>query len=232
MQLTIMQPYFFPYLGYWQMLNAADKFLIYDDVNYIKGGWINRNNLLSDGTRHLFTLGLSGASPFKKINEIQINPSPENRNKVLGFIRNAYLKAPYFKTVFPLIEEIVSFPENDLTLYLKNQFHRIFDVLGIRTEIRLSSEVKKDDTLKAQDRVLDICRRLEASEYINAIGGMALYSKEEFARDGITLKFIRMKEITYPQFKNDFVPNLSIIDVMMFNPPETVNKMLNEYELL
>lgn len=232
MRLVIMQPYFFPYLGYWQMVNAANNFVIYDDVNYIKNGWINRNNLLSNGEAHLFTLALDKASPFKKINETFIKQDAENKNKVLSFIRNSYLKAPYFKDVFPLIEEIVSYSENNLALYLENHFRKIFNYLGITTNIIISSKIDKNNELRAQDKVLEICRILGAKQYINAIGGQDLYSKEDFAKKGIALNFIKMRQHSYSQFKNEFVPNLSIIDVMMFNSKEEIKPLLEEYDLV
>lgn len=214
------------------MLNAADNFVIYDDVNYIKNGWINRNNLLSNGAAHLFTLSLDGASPFKKINEIQIKSGIENRNKVLSFVRNAYLKAPQFKTVFPLIEEIILNSDDNLALYLENHFRKIFDFLDIETKILISSNIQKNNDLRAQDKVLDICHNLNATQYINAIGGQSLYSKPDFAEHGINLNFIRMRPISYLQFKNDYVPNLSIIDVLMFNDKKAVCSLLNEYDLV
>lgn len=232
MKLVIMQPYFFPYLGYWQMLNATDRFVIYDDVNYIKNGWINRNNLLLNGSAHLFTLALDKASPFKLIRETFINADAGNRNKVLGFIRNAYLKAPQFKTVFPLIEEIVSFPENNVALYLENHFRKIFDYLDIGTEILISSNIKKNCELRGQDKVIDICKALGTTQYINAIGGQELYDKQTFADAGIVLNFIKMRPVSYSQFKNDFVPNLSIVDVLMFNNKERVKLLLDEYDLV
>lgn len=231
MKLAIMQPYFFPYLGYWQMLNAVDVFVIYDDVNYIKNGWINRNNILSNGAGHLITLALDKASPFKKINETYILTGA--REKVLGFIRNSYLKAPFFKAVFPLIEDIINYPENNIALFLENQFKNIFAYLGVQTKILLSSrDVKKNLSLSAQEKVLQICKNVGATQYINAIGGQDLYNKETFAENGIQLNFIKMNTVCYQQFKNDFVQNLSIIDVMMFNSPEQIKVILDEYELI
>lgn len=232
MKLVIMQPYFFPYLGYWQMVNAADNFVIYDDVNYIKNGWINRNNLLLNGRGHLFTLALDKASPFKKINETFIKSDVENRNKILSFIRNSYLKAPYFKEVFPLIEDIVLYPENNLALFLENHFRKVFDYLEIRTNILISSKIEKNDELRAQDKVLEICRILGATQYINAIGGRELYSKDDFAKWGIILNFIKMHQQSYTQFKNEFVSNLSIIDVMMFNDKQKIKYLLSRYDLV
>ena len=231
MKLAIMQPYFLPYLGYWQMLNAVDRFILYDDVNYIKNGWINRNNLLDKGKAHFFTLALDGASPFKLINETHINGSPEARNKVLSYIKNSYRKAPFFKEVFPLIESIVNYPETNIALLLENHFRLIADYLQIGTEILVSSHIDKDCSLKAQDKVLDICKKQGAEIYINAIGGTELYSREDFAAQGIKLQFIKMNPVEYQQFKNEFVPNLSILDVMMFNPVEKIREYLDNYEL-
>lgn len=232
MKLVIMQPYLFPYLGYWQMVSSADNFVIYDDVNYIKNGWINRNNLLLNGEAHLFTLALDKASPFKKINETFIKPDSDNRNKVLSFIRNSYLKAPQFKTVFPLIEDIILYPENNMARYLEHHFQKMFEFLDIKTNIIVSSNIDKNCELHAQDKVLDICRVLGATEYVNAIGGQELYSKQDFADKGIRLNFIKMRPVSYPQFKNDFVPNLSIIDVLMFNDKSQVQNLLQEYDLV
>ncbi len=232
MKLSIMQPYFFPYLGYWQMIANVDKFVIYDDVNYIKGGWINRNNLLSNGKKHLFTLALDKPSSFKKINEIYIKSNLENRNKVLSFIKNSYFKAPYYKFVYPLIEEILLFPENNLSLFLLNQFKIIFLYLNIETEILLSSNINKNLLLRGQDKVIDICKKLKATRYINSIGGRSLYNKVDFYNEGICLQFIKMRQIKYMQFKNNFVSDLSIIDVMMFNPVSVIRNLLDEYDLV
>ena len=231
MKIAIMQPYFLPYLGYWQMLNAVDRFILYDDVNYIKNGWINRNNLLDNGKAHFFTLTLDGASSFKLINETHINGSAEARNKVTSYIKNAYRKAPFFKAVFPMIEDIVNYPDTNIALLLENHFRMLTDYLEIDAEIVVSSHIDKDCSLKAQDKVLDICKRQGAKFYINAIGGTELYSKEDFASHGIELQFIKMLPIEYLQFKHDFVPNLSILDVMMFNSVEKIKEYLENYEL-
>lgn len=232
MKLVIMQPYLFPYLGYWQMIASADTFVLYDDVNYIKNGWINRNNLLLNGSAHLFTLALNKASPFKKINETFIKSDESNRNRVLAFIRNSYLKAPYFEMVFPLVEEIISYPENNLALYLENHFCKMCDFLEIKTKTLVSSRIQKNCHLHAQEKVLNICQNLGATQYINAIGGQELYNKEVFAQQGIQLNFIKMRLCPYLQFKNNFVPNLSIIDVLMFNDKASVLSLLNEYDLV
>jgi hypothetical protein len=229
MNLAIMQPYFFPYIGYFQLIHSADMFVIYDDVNYIKRGWINRNRILLNGQAYLFTLNLSHASQFKLINEIEIG---NNNQNLLKTIEQAYKKAPFFKETFSVIDEILNSKDINLSRFLENSIRKLSSFLGIRTNITVSSNVHKDINKKGQDKIIDICQRLGASTYINSIGGQNLYSRKAFAESQINLWFLRPRPIDYPQFKNDFVPWLSIIDVMMFNPRDVVGKYLDQYELI
>lgn len=228
MKIAIMQPYFFPYLGYWQLIESVDKFVIFDDVNFIKKGWINRNRILLQGKDHLITLPIAKASQNKLINQLEI---VESKN-ILSTIDLAYKKAPYYNSVMPLIENIMNYSKANLVDFLANQFNLISAYLGIKTEFVMSSSLNKDNDLKGQDKILDICKILGCTQYVNAIGGMELYKKDAFLENGIDLKFIKMDSIEYPQFKNDFISNLSIIDVMMFNSPEQIMKMLGCYELV
>ncbi len=229
MTLAIMQPYIFPYIGYWQLLEASDTFIIYDDVNYIKQGYINRNSILIRGKPHHFTLKLIGASSYKLINEIELF---ENNHKLLKTIFMVYKKAPYFNMVYPIIEDILSNTETNLGKFLGYSIEKISDYLQIKNNIIYSSNMEKDNTLKAQDKIIDISKRLNASHYVNAIGGQEIYDKETFNANNIQLNFIKTNIIEYKQFNNNFVPSLSIVDIMMFNSVEEVNKMLKEYELI
>ena len=231
MKLAIMQPYFFPYLGYWQLINAVDKYVVYDDVAYIKGGWINRNNILVNGNPTLITLPLEKSSSFKKINEISIVNNDIIKDKLLKTVQMAYKKAPFFEDVMYMISDLLKHNSNIARLNY-NTILKINEYLNINTEIILSSELQKDDSLKSQDKVIHICKELYADNYINAIGGQKLYSKEEFTKHNIKLNFIKMNELKYTQFNNDFVPNLSIIDVLMFNSPEQIKEMLDDFVLL
>ncbi|MDP4208587.1 MAG: WbqC family protein [Bacteroidota bacterium] len=229
MKVGIMQPYLFPYIGYFQLMRAVDTFVIYDDVNFIKQGWINRNRLLLNGKDFMFNITLNGASSFKKINEIGVQG---NNQKLIKTIEQAYYKAPHFRTVFPMLNEILLYQESNLAKYLTNSLHVIVNYLGIDITILISSEIKKDDSLKADDKIINICQHLTATNYINAIGGQELYSKQKFAQHGLVLNFIKSKPITYQQFKNNFIPWLSIIDVMMFNSKNEIWSLINNYELV
>lgn len=232
MKLGIMQPYFVPYIGFWQLLNAVDEYVIYDDVNFIKGGWINRNRILVNGNAQYFNIQMKGASSFKLIKDVEVDMSPVWRSKALSTITMAYKKAPYYAAVYPLLERIILCEETCLSAYVANSIQLISDYLGIKTKIWISSELEQDRTLQAEKRVLDICKRMGASEYYNAIGGQDLYSKEVFAEHGLKLSFLKTNPISYPQFRNEFVPNLSIIDVLMFNSPEEIQIMLGDYTLV
>ena len=230
MKVGIMQPYFMPYIGYFQLMKAVDKYVIYNDVNYINRGWVARNNILINEKKQLFTIKLQGASQNKHFTEIQIL---DDFRKLTKTLEMNYSKAPFFQPTMELMNKIFSFPEKRLDLFIKNSFEQILSYLDIDTELILSSDIKKDNSLKGQDKILDICKILQADTYYNAIGGKELYDKKEFANNGISLCFLRTNEnIQYQQFPNmDFVPNLSIIDVLMFNSVEVVNKMLNDYVL-
>jgi len=230
MKLGIMQPYFLPYIGYFQLIKTVDNYVIYDDVNFIKRGWINRNNILLDGKSYQFTLNLLEASQNKLINEIFI---AEDQSKLLKTIYMTYKKAPYFSSVFPLLEKIFVYENNNLALFVGNSIIQIADYLRLDTQFIYSSDIKeKDSSLKAQDKILNICKIMGATEYFNAIGGIELYSKELFTEHNIKLNFLKTKPIEYKQFNNTFVPYLSILDVLMFNSLEQINKLMEQYEIL
>ena len=226
-----MQPYFFPYLGYFQLINAVDKFVFYDDVNYIKSGWINRNNILLNKEKKLITLALMKSSSNKNINEIEI----ENRgSKLLKTIMQAYAKAPYFCKVFPIIEEIFNAikPGTLISDVAGLSIVYVSNYLKLKIKFEYSSEKYSDTkSMKKSVRLIEICKRNIADIYINATGGISLYSKEEFKKHNINLYFINNHINEYRQFRNEFIPCLSIIDIMMFNSPEQINKMLNNYEV-
>lgn len=228
MKLAIMQPYLFPYLGYFQLIHAVDAFVILDDVNYIRKGWINRNNILYRGEAKLITLSVSGASQNRHINELSVGGECK---KFLKQIYHAYAKAPRFHDVYPILEEILLFEEPDLARYLASILKRICAYLGMSPAWYMSSRISIEGGLRGEARILAICSALGATHYINLPGGRELYNSTQFASLGIRLSFIMPGEIVYPQFGDNFVPNLSILDVMMFNDQERCRELLTEYRL-
>jgi len=231
MKLDVMQPYFFPYIGYWHLMNAVDKFVIYDDVNYIKQGWINRNIIIENKKANYLTLPLIKPSPNKLINEITIFEPQKSKEKLFKRIYTAYHKAPFYENIKNLLESIILYEETNLSKYLINSIKLINEYLNIETILIISSKLEKSNIKKGQDKIIEICKKLNAVHYINPIGGTKLYSKEEFARHNIKLSFLKTNDVKYKQFGDEFIPNLSIIDVMMFNSREKIEEMLDQYTL-
>lgn len=232
MKIAIMQPYFMPYIGYFQLIAAVDIFIIYDNVKYTKKGWINRNRMLLNGNDSVFTLPLKYGSDYLDIRDREL-ASSFSRDKLINSFKGAYRHAPYFDRTIKLIEEIVWFESNNLFCFVFNSVNKICQYLGITTKIEISSEVLIDHELKKQNKVLALCEVLQASTYINAIGGIDLYSKENFRSRGIELQFIKSRPFEYAQFSTPFVAWLSIIDVLMFNAPEQVQAVVDGgYELV
>lgn len=215
-RLAVMQPYFFPYIGYFQLIAAVDLFVVYDNIKYTKKGWINRNRLLQNGRDVMFSLPLKSDSDFLDVRERTLAPD-FSRNKLLGQFQGAYRKAPYFAQTYPLLEQIVLHEDDNLFGFLHYSIVKTCAHLGIATEIRKSSDLAIDHGLKNQDKVLALCAAAGASTYVNAIGGMDLYSSARFEERGVHLKFIKSRAFEYPQFGDPFLPWLSIVDVMMFN---------------
>lgn len=232
MNVAVYQPYFFPYLGYWQLFNAVDKFIILDDVNYIKRGFINSNSILINGQIHKFTLSVKKPSQNKLINETQFFFPQKEKEDFLKTITMAYRKSDAFDSFFPILESIVMYDENDVTQFLHNSFEIIKQYVGIKTEILISSNLKKDTTLKGEQRIIEICKRVGADCYINAIGGTQLYDWLNFDHEGIDLKFLRTLDYEYKQQSKHFVSGLSFIDVLMNNDKEYVHELLGRYELI
>jgi len=231
-RLAIMQPYFLPYLGYFQLINSVDHFVIADNLNFIRDHWVNRNRILLKGKDHLFTLKIAHPSSNRAFNETEVLDEPHNRAKLIKLFRSEYAKAPYFNIAMPFIERLVNNDEKNLSKYIEFSLRALSKYVGIRTNIGLLSDTYRNAALKGQAKAIDMIRAYGADEFINPIGGRMLYDKTVFARNNIKLSFLKTREISYKQFYNDFVPDLSIIDVMMFNPAEKIRSMLDEYDLV
>ena len=232
MKTAIMQPYFCAYIGYYQLIKSADKFVICDNMQYTKKGWFNRNRILDNGTDRTFTIPLKKDSDRLNTNlRYLAKNSHGERIKILKQIQSFYGKAPFFLQNYPLVRRLFLKEVENLFDFIHLSVIELCKNLNINTEIITCSSLDINHELKSQARVLEICKYLNADIYINSIGGKELYSKEVFKKEGIELKFIKSKNVEYPQFKHEFVPWLSIIDVLMFNDIERIKSYLNEYEL-
>jgi len=229
-----MQPYIFPYIGYFQLINAVDKFVFYDDVHFIKKGWINKNNILVNSEASSFTIPLKKVSQNKLINETEVNMDEKWLKQFYDTIYFNYKKAPNYEKVNGLIRQTMEqLKTNNLISNLaQTSVMLVSDYLGIKTEFEFSSQ-KYPQTrgMEKAARLKCICTLNNSDEYINPSGGMELYSKSDFLSDGIHLKFIQSCDVRYKQFNEKFVSSLSIIDVLMFNDISDIRKMLEHYKL-
>lgn len=229
-----MQPYLFPYLGYYQLASAVDTFVFFDDVNYIKKGWINKNNILVNGSAFKFSVPVIGISQNKLINEVALSEFDIWSNKFLKTLSSSYKKAPYFDNAIELISEVLCKKCHNVSELAQNSVALISSYLGLETAFIKSSDLNYDRTAAGgQQKILDICKVMNAVQYINPQNGRELYNKNEFTNQGLELSFISMNDVTYSQYTDkNFVPSLSIIDVLMFNSKEQIMEHLKNYILL
>ena len=233
MKVAVMQPYFFPYIGYFQLLAASDTFVFYDDVNFIKRGWINRNNILLSNVAHRITVPCEKASQNKLIKDIAVNYSAPELAKLRKSIQHAYAKAPNFESVFGLFNEVLDKGCNSIASLAGESVKAVANYLGFQKEFKYSSEQGYGNTeLDRADRLIDITQKEQSETYINAIGGIDLYEKEYFSSKGVSLGFVEPVLEPYTQWGNEFVKGLSILDALMFADKEQVMEMIHKYRLV
>src|SRR5690554_920249 len=213
MKIAVMQPYFIPYIGYFQLMNAVDTFVVYDNIQFTKKGWINRNRILVNGKDQFITLPLKKDSDYLNVNERYLSDSfSKEKSKILNKLKGAYFKAPFFNDVFPVVEKVFDYQETNLFDFIYNSLEIIKSFLEIECKLIKSSKLGFNiEEFKGQDKVIKICKYLDAKTYVNPIGGVELYARQDFEEQGIQLNFIKSESIEYIQFKHDFVPWLSII---------------------
>ncbi|CAB3778808.1 hypothetical protein LMG28138_00607 [Pararobbsia alpina] len=221
-----MQPYFFPYLGYFQLMAKVNAFVLYDDVNFINRGWINRNRININGAAHMLTVPLQHASQNQLICDIAMSDDSAWRNRIVKSIQQAYARSSQFQRVFPLVERIVHHPANSLADYLLHGLTCLRDHLGLKTDIVATSRRYGNADLKAQARIVDICLRENANLYINSIGGLELYDRTHFEQQGLKLAFLTPALQPHSDAGAAFIPGLSIIDVLMHNDAASVGEHL------
>lgn len=234
MRLAVMQPYIFPYLGYFQLVEAVDTFTFFDDVNFIKKGWIHRNQLLVSGQKYLFSVPLQQASQNKLIKDIYLHSSSYSqwRAKFLKTIRQSYYRAPFFQDVFRLLTRVLERPHQTIAELAIDSVESVARFIGLKTSFNTSSSLDYDHNLSGQDKIIKICTLQQATTYVNPIGGTSLYEAEKFSQRDLALRFIQSSPIQYVQGKNNFVPHLSMIDVLMHNEIASVNRFLQQYTLI
>lgn len=235
MKTAIMQPYFAPYIGYFQLMNCVDNFVVYDNIQFTKKGWINRNRLLMNGKDESFSIPISKDSDFLDINQRRLSADYlEANKKTLRKIESSYRNAPFYNSVINELNKCFLFENHDnLFDFILNSILIIKEYLKIETNLLISSQIDAENhNYRAQERVKYICEKIEANHYINPIGGLILYDKVDFSINNIQLNFLKSRPSTYRQFTNEFVPWLSIIDIMMFNSIEEIQIILDNYELI
>lgn len=233
MKIAIMQPYIFPYIGYFQLVHAVDKFIFFDDVNFIKKGWINRNQILVNNQAYLFTIPLQKASQNILIKDTKISYNENWVGKLINTIEHNYKKAPYYKSTLHLIQEILKNNFNSISDLSRYSIKKVSNYLELHRDFDLSSEDYSETiNLKKEERLIEICKRANCTKYINPIGGKEIYDKSNFELRGVELNFIENYIDCYKQFNSEFIGGLSIIDVLMFNSKEEIKDMLENYQLI
>lgn len=233
MKVGIMQPYFLPYIGYFQLMNAVDAFVVYDNIQFTKKGWIRHNRMLMNGKDAKFSIPIKKDSDYLDVVDRQLADNYlEDAQKTLRKIQASYRKAPCFDEVMPLVEQCFLCEKQNLFEFIYHSLHLIKEYLGIDTQFAISSAIDIDHQLKSQDKVLAICRQMGADMYINPIGGLKLYRHSDFEKEGVELNFLQTNSFEYRQFNHPFVPYLSIIDLLFFNPKDKYNRILDEFTLI
>ncbi|WP_417778960.1 WbqC family protein [Stutzerimonas xanthomarina] len=231
--ISMMQPYLFPYLGYFQLIARSDVFVLGDDLQYVKGSWINRNRVLANGQPKLITFPLRKANQFFPINQRWLCDEFElEAQKLLKTLELVYSRAPHKAEVMTLVRQILAHPERNLARFIENSIRRICAYLQIATPIRIGSEMGLPARMDKQERVVTIAHKMNAELYVNPIGGTALYCPAYFRSNGLVLRFLQMDDLSYPQFNQPFVPSLSIIDVLMFNSRSEAQALLKRFSLV
>ncbi|MBU3676202.1 MAG: WbqC family protein [Chitinophagaceae bacterium] len=226
-----MQPYLFPNLSYYKLMASVENVVFYNDVQFIKGGWINRNQILYHQSPKPFRLSLVDASSNKRINEVTIFRKEHEVASMLKTVYHAYAKAPFYKPVSDLIQHVLNYPSLHIAEIAEQSIRQVFDYLQWPFFACCSSDLQVDRSAPNKtDRLIALIQHFGKTQYVNSIGGKELYQKEYFQSKGIQLHFISPKQPTYNQFKTPFVPGLSMIDVLMFNDIPTIHHFLQEIE--
>lgn len=227
-----MQPYFFPYIGYFHLIKSVDRFIIYDDVNYINRGWINRNRIPINGKATFFTIPLNGASQNININLINIIEDDFWKKKMLKTFKTVYAKSPFKLQGMEILEKVITIESKKLVNYCIKSITEVLSYLDLRTEIISTSMIYNNSNLKADERIIDICLKEQARSYFNLAGGRGLYHPDKFNKIGCELNFIESRLSTYMSSAKPFIPGLSILDIIMNCGKDQIQEMMHQYRIV
>lgn len=250
-----MQPYFFPYIGYFQLIHAVDRFFLYDHLDYSRGGWVSRNRILETGRGPSWiSVPIVAPRHTQTIRDTKLNEATDWRRRLLRTLAQNYRRAPFLDETLALVERVLGTDTDSLAELNARSIVEVCDLVGIATEVDSDStpfdqmeEVLRDEATDYRShypwlrldppvrkvvRALVLCRSLGADVFVNAIGGRALYDKAVFADHGVDLYFVQKRPIEYPQLDRAFVPDLSIIDVLMNCGPGRTAELVAEYDLV
>ncbi len=234
MRLAIMQPYFFPYLGYLALIKHTDHFVVFDTPQFIRHGWIERNRILKhqEGWQYI-KVPLEKHKRETAIKDVRIKNTADWKRKIIAQLNHYKKKANYYREVMDLLEEVFNFETDSIVKLDVFALEKVLEYLRIDFKYSIFSEmnlkVKKPQS--PDEWALNITKAMEADEYINLPGGKDFFDKNKYEKEGIALKFLNINLTEYDQKRKLFEPGLSIIDVMMFNSPQNINNMLDNYEL-
>lgn len=235
MKVGIMQPYFLPYLGYFSLIKHTDRFILFDPVQFIHHGWIERNRILNpNGGDQYISIPLKKHSLDTLIKDIEIRNDEDWKNKIKAQLVHYKKRAPYYKETMEVLDKILEYETDSIVKMNKHALECVCEYLGIDKKFEIYSEMNLEiETPHAPDEwALNICKALgNVEEYWNPTGGASFFDKSKYDKEGIELKFEGVHLDFYSQRRGveNFVPGLSIIDVMMFNTPEKINEMLDNY---
>ena len=230
-----MQPYFFPYIGYFQLMNLVDKWIVFDTVQYIYHGWINRNRILHPTSGWQFVIvPLETHSHNIIIKDVKITEQIEWKTKILGQLTHYKKIAPFYSQTIEIISECFECKEKNISKFNVNILSVISNYLDIEFKYEFHSEMhtKLEVVEDPGDWALKISEVMNATQYVNPIGGKDLFDKNKFIEKGITLNFLEQNKFEYNQKREYFEKNLSIIDILMWNSKAQIRELLNGFTLI
>jgi hypothetical protein len=226
-----MQPYFIPYIGYFQLIDSVDHFVIADNYQFTKQSWLNRNRLLFDGSPTYYSIALKKSSDFVNISEKLISDDFDPDHLIRKF-SNSYAKRPYYHQANKILLKVFSHNATSLLELNTLAIHYICDYLEIQTEIHLISQLNVDVNANRNEKIYSTCALLGAKEYVNAPGGRDIYTRDTFEARNLILKFLRPNLVEYDQGCSNFIDQLSIIDLIAnLDKGEIISRHLRSYTL-